>query len=136
VARLAELHADDGATRTADPRELATALVVLAPPAQSTPAPTLAAAATDAVQRIHRLLGPAEPLGRVRRHLLRATAAILALAPVLVALSPAVAALALGRVPAAQQGARPRRPRRRVTGRVTVVRRVYRRPAASRRPSQ
>jgi Peptidase family M48 len=106
------------------------------PPAQSTPAPTLAAAATDAVQRIHRLLGPAEPLGRVRRHLLRATAAILALAPVLVALSPAVAALALGRVPAAQQGARPRRPRRRVTGRVTVVRRVYRRPAASRRPSQ
>jgi bla regulator protein blaR1 len=101
VARLAELHADDAATRTADPRELATALVVLATPAQSTPAATLAAAATDAVQRIHRLLGPAEPLGRVRRHLLRATAAILALAPVLVALSPAVAALALGRVPAA-----------------------------------
>jgi Zn-dependent protease with chaperone function len=101
VARLAELHADDAATRTADPRELATALVVLATPAQSTPAATLAAAATDAVQRIHRLLGPAEPLGRVRRHLLCATAAILALTPVLVALSPAVAALALGRVPAA-----------------------------------
>jgi Zn-dependent protease with chaperone function len=101
VARLAELHADDAATRTADPRELATALVVLATPAQSTPVPALAAAATDAVQRIHRLLGPAEPLGRVRRHLLRATAAILALAPVLVALAPAVAALALGRVPVA-----------------------------------
>jgi Zn-dependent protease with chaperone function len=101
VARLAELHADDAATCTADPRELATALVVLATPAQSTPAPALAAAATDAVQRIHRLLGPAEPLGRVRRHLLRATAAILALAPALVALSPAVAALALGRVPVA-----------------------------------
>ena len=101
VARLAELHADDAATRTADPKELATALVVLATPAQATPAPVLAAAATDALQRIRRLLGPAQPLGRLRRHLLRATAAVLALAPVLVALSPAVVALALGRVPAA-----------------------------------
>jgi Zn-dependent protease with chaperone function len=100
VARLAELHADDAATRTADPRELATALVALATPAQPAPAPALAAAATDAVQRIHRLLGPAEPLSRPRRHLLRATAAILALAPVLVALAPAAAALALGRIPA------------------------------------
>ena len=99
VARLAELHADDTATRTADPRELATALVALATPAHATPAPALAAAATDAVQRIHRLLGPAEPLSRRRRHLLRATAAIVALAPVLVALAPAAAALALGRIP-------------------------------------
>jgi hypothetical protein len=53
------------------------------------------------VQRIHRLLGPAEPLGRVRRQLLRAGAGALALAPVLLALTPAVVALALGRVPAA-----------------------------------
>jgi bla regulator protein blaR1 len=101
VARLAELHADDAATRTADPRELATALVALATPGHPTPAPALGAAATDAVQRIHRLLGPAEPLSRPRQHLLRATAAILALAPILVALAPAVAALALGQVPAA-----------------------------------
>jgi Zn-dependent protease with chaperone function len=101
VARLAELHADDAATRTADPRELATALVVLATPAQSTPAAALAAAATDAVQRIHRLLQPAEPLSRLRRHLLRAEAAGLALAPALMALAPAIVALALGRVPAA-----------------------------------
>jgi hypothetical protein len=57
-------------------------------------------AATDAVHRIHRLLGPAEPLSRLRQHLLRATAAILALTPVLVAFAPAVAALALGKVPA------------------------------------
>jgi len=101
VTRLAELQADDAAIRAADPRALATALVVLATPAAPAPAPALAAAATDAVQRIHRLLGPAEPLGRLRRHLLRATAAALALTPVLVALTPAVAALALGRVPAA-----------------------------------
>jgi Zn-dependent protease with chaperone function len=100
VARLAELHADDAATRTADPRELATALVALATPVDATPTPALGAAATDAVHRIQRLLGPAEPLGRLRQHLLRATAAILALAPVLVALTPAVAALALGQVPA------------------------------------
>jgi Zn-dependent protease with chaperone function len=101
VARLAELHADDAAIRAADPRALATALVVLATPARPAPAPALAAAATDAVQRIHRLLGPAEPLGRLRRHLLRATAAALAVAPVLVALAPAVVALALGKLPAA-----------------------------------
>jgi Zn-dependent protease with chaperone function len=101
VARLAELHADDSAARSADPRELATALVVLATPAQSTPPPALAAAATDAAQRINRLLQPAEPLSPLRRHLLCAAAAILALAPVLVASAPAVAALALGRVPAA-----------------------------------
>jgi Zn-dependent protease with chaperone function len=99
VARLVELHADDAATRARDPRLLATALVVLATGAG--PAPALAAGATDSVQRIHRLLGPAEPLGRVRRQLLRATAAALAVAPVLLALTPAVIALALGRLPAA-----------------------------------
>ncbi len=99
VARLVELHADDAATRASDPRSLATALVVLATAAS--PAPALAAAATDAVQRIQRLLGPAEPLGPVRRHLLRATAAGLAVTPVLLALTPAVVALVLGRVPAA-----------------------------------
>jgi Zn-dependent protease with chaperone function len=99
VARLAEMHADDAATRVSDPRSLATALVVLA--TAGNPAPALAAAATDAVQRIHRLLGPAEPLGRGRRQLLRAAAAALALTPVLLALAPAVLALALGRLPTA-----------------------------------
>jgi hypothetical protein len=54
-------------------------------------------AATDAVRRIQRLLGPAEPLGRVRRQLLRTGAGALAL----LALTPAVVALALGRVPVA-----------------------------------
>ena len=99
VARLVELHADDAAARARDPRLLATALVVLATAAS--PAPALAAAATDSVQRIHRLLGPAEPLGRARRQLLRTIAAALALTPVVLALAPAVLALALGRLPAA-----------------------------------
>ena len=102
VARLVELHADDAATRARDPRLLATALVVLATPASpASPAPALAAGATDSIQRIRRLLGPSEPLGRVRRHLLRANAAALALTPVLLALTPAVIALALGKVPGA-----------------------------------
>ena len=100
VARLIELHADDAATRTSDPVPLAAALVVLATAAAS-PAPALAAAATDTVQRIQRLLHPAAPLSRVRQQLLRATASALALAPVLLALTPAVVALALGRVPGA-----------------------------------
>jgi hypothetical protein len=110
VERLVELHADDAATQARDPASLATALVVLAAAAASTsapapvpaaPAPVLASAATDAVQRIHRLLRPAEPLGRSRRLLLRAAAAALVLGPLAMALAPAVLALALGRVPPA-----------------------------------
>jgi Zn-dependent protease with chaperone function len=97
VARLIEMHADDTATGTRDGQVPATALVALA--AAASPAPGLAAA-TDAVQRIQRLLRPAEPLNRVHRQLLRAGAGALALTPVLLALTPAVVALALGRIPA------------------------------------
>jgi Zn-dependent protease with chaperone function len=99
VARLVELHADDKATRARDPEALAAALVVLATGAS--PAPALAAAATDAIQRIHRLLRPAEPVGRIRRQLLRAGIAALAVTPAVLALTPAIVALALGRVPGA-----------------------------------
>jgi Zn-dependent protease with chaperone function len=99
ITRLVEMHADDAATADRGAGPLATALVVLA--AAAGPAPGLAAATTDAVQRIQRLLRPAEPLTRVRRQLLRAGAAALALTPVLLALTPAIVALALGRVPAA-----------------------------------
>jgi Zn-dependent protease with chaperone function len=115
VERLVELHADDAATQARDPASLATALVVLAAaaatsasasapapapaPVPAAPAPVLASAATDAVQRIHRLLRPAEPLARSRRLLLRAAAAALVLGPLAMALAPAVLALALGRVP-------------------------------------
>ena len=98
VARLVELRADDAATRAHPPGRLAAALVVLATATATSPAPALGAAVTDTVQRIHRLLDPAEPLSRVRRQLLRATASALALTPVLLALAPAVLALALGRV--------------------------------------
>lgn len=100
VARLAEMHADDLARRAHEPGPLAAALVILA--TQAAPVAGLAAATTDAIGRIHRLLGPAEaPLGPVRRHLLRAGVAALALTPVLLALAPAAVALVLGRVPVA-----------------------------------
>jgi Zn-dependent protease with chaperone function len=99
ITRLVEMHADDAARADRDARPLATALVVLA--AAAGPAPGLAAASTDAVQRIQRLLRPADPLSRVRRKLLGAGAAVLALTPVLLALTPAIVALALGKVPAA-----------------------------------
>jgi Peptidase family M48 len=99
VTRLVEMHADDAATSDRDTRPLAVALVVLA--TSGSPAPALAAGATDTVQRIERLLSKAEPLSRVRRHLLRAGAVGVALTPLLLALAPAVVALALGRVPAA-----------------------------------
>ena len=124
VTRLVEMHADDTAIRSHDSRTLATALVVLsergalatgpavaglgaAGLAATGPCPTelgateLSVAAADALQRLQRLLRPAEPLGRLRRQLLRAAAGGLALTPVLLALTPALVALALGRVPAA-----------------------------------
>jgi Zn-dependent protease with chaperone function len=109
VARLVELHADDTAAKAHDSRTLATALVVLAEKGGLAPGPAvtglapagLGAAGADALQRVQRLLRPAEPLGRLRRQLLRAGAAGLALTPLLLALTPALVALALGRVPVA-----------------------------------
>jgi hypothetical protein len=68
ITRLAEMHADDTATAARGAGPLATALAVLA--AAAGPAPGLAAAATDAVQRIQRLLSPAEPLHLVNLLLL------------------------------------------------------------------
>jgi Zn-dependent protease with chaperone function len=99
VERLVELHADDAAVQARDPDSLAAALVVMSTADAAAPTAILASAATDAVQRIHRLLRPAEPLGRWRRLLLRAMAAGLVLGPLAMALAPAALALALGRVP-------------------------------------
>jgi Zn-dependent protease with chaperone function len=130
VARLVEMHADDTATAAHDTRTLATALVVLAEqgglvpgalaapglgatgpvaagPSATGPVPAglgaagITAAGAEALQRIQRMLRPAEPLGGLRRQLLRAGAAGLALTPPLLALTPALVALALGRAPVA-----------------------------------
>ena len=99
VARLVEMHADDAAARDRDPRVARHRAGRPRHRRQSRPA--LGAAATDSVRRVHRLLGPAEPLGRARRQLLRTIAAALALTPAVLALAPAVLALALGRLPPA-----------------------------------
>ena len=98
VARLAELHADDAA-RAGDAGPLATALVILATGGAA--APAMAAAAADVVQRVTRLLRPAQPLAPRHRLLLRAAVLALAIGPVLLALVPALLALALGPLPAA-----------------------------------
>jgi hypothetical protein len=98
VARLAELHADDAA-RAGDSGPLATALVILATGGST--APAMAAAATDVVHRVTRLVRPVPPLAPRHRLLLRAAVLALALSPVLLALTPALLALALGPVPAA-----------------------------------
>jgi hypothetical protein len=99
VARLAELHADDTAARACDSGPLASALVILATGGAA--APAMAAAATDVVTRVTRLLRPAQPLAARHRLLLRAGVAALAISPVLLALAPALLALALGPIPAA-----------------------------------
>jgi Zn-dependent protease with chaperone function len=96
LGRLVEMHADDAATQQHDAALLAGALVVLA--TSPSPEPVLAAAATDALARMHRLLAPAPPLEPAGRRFAAATVVALVLLPVLFALTPAFVALAQGRV--------------------------------------
>ena len=98
VATLIELHADDIAAQLSGPAPLAAALAILATAPQPAPAPGLSATSADVLQRIHRLLRPAAPAGPLRRRLLGAAALTLATGPVLLALLPAIVALALGKI--------------------------------------
>lgn len=98
VATLIELHADDVATPVSGPAPLAAALAILATAAPSGPAPALSATSADVLQRIQRLLRPATPAGPLRRRLLGTVALALAFGPILLALVPAMVALALGKV--------------------------------------
>jgi Zn-dependent protease with chaperone function len=96
VRGLLEMHADDLAASAHDPETLATALVAVAtsqPSAPSVaPVATLAAADTDAVARIRRLLLPSGTLSGRRRTTVRAAVVVLALIPALIALTPAAVA--------------------------------------------
>ena len=96
LARLIEMHADDVATVDHDRSVLATALVTLA--TAPTRHPALAAGATDALARMRRLLAPVPPLARAGRHAASAAFALLVLLPMLMAGTPALIALAMGRV--------------------------------------
>lgn len=98
VATLIELHADDVAMRVSGAVPLASALVILATAAAPDPSPGLSATSADVLHRIHRLLRPAAPVSPLRRRLLGAVALALATGPILLALLPAIVALALGKV--------------------------------------
>jgi Zn-dependent protease with chaperone function len=98
VATLIELHADDIATQVSGPAPLAAALAILATATPPSPSPGLSAASADVLQRIHRLLRPVGPAGPLRRRLLAAAALTLVTGPVLLALLPAIVALALGKI--------------------------------------
>ena len=128
VERLVELHADDVATRVADPSALAAALVVLAAaspapaPAAASPAPTLARPRrpwprparhpgrgrprADPGRGRHRrraadspAAGPGRTPGRAPPDAAARPGRGLVLLPALLALAPALLALVLGRVP-------------------------------------
>lgn len=94
VSRLLEMLADDAAARTQPRLAVATALATLATTGATTPAPVGALAATDTavLQRVRRLLHPAAPLPAWRRALLVTVPAAVALAPVVLAVAPALAA--------------------------------------------
>jgi Peptidase family M48 len=96
LGRLVEMHADDAATEHHDRAVLATALVTLA--TTPTRQPVLAAAATDVLARMRRLLAPSPPLDAAGRRLANITVAALVLLPLLFAVTPALVALAMGRV--------------------------------------
>jgi Zn-dependent protease with chaperone function len=92
VRALIEMHADDTAVRRHDPETLATALVTLATSARPVSPAVLAAADTEAVARVRRLLVPPRPLAPRARCSVRVGTAGLALVPLLLALAPAVVA--------------------------------------------
>jgi Zn-dependent protease with chaperone function len=127
VATLIELHADDVATRESGPAPLASALAILATAAAPGPSPGLSATSADVLQRVHRLLRPAPPVSPLRRRLLAAAALVLVVGPFLLALLPAVVALALGKVHTALTAKRPAGGSR--VGRVDRRRAISRAPA-------
>jgi beta-lactamase regulating signal transducer with metallopeptidase domain len=96
IGRLVEMHADDVATGAHDRSVLASALVALATaPIRQ---PVLAVAATDTLARMRRLLAPLPPLPRTTRRVVCGLIGVLVLLPLLTAGTPALIALALGRV--------------------------------------
>jgi Zn-dependent protease with chaperone function len=96
IRRLLEMHADELAARQHDPQVLATALVTVATAGLTTrpaaPSAALAAAGTDTVARIRRLLLPPRTLSRSRRAIARGAVSALIAVPLALALTPAAVA--------------------------------------------
>jgi Zn-dependent protease with chaperone function len=86
---LVEMLADDEASRRSDRRTLATALVDLG---QSPTPPGTVGASGDAVERVRRLVHPAEGVTRARRLVVLLACGALLVSPWLIALGPAWAA--------------------------------------------
>lgn len=93
IGRLLEMLADDAAARQSDRTMVATALVALAD--AQTPAAALAAGGPSALSRVRRLLAPADPLGRARTAGGFCLVAVALLAPILIAVAPAGAAIGM-----------------------------------------
>lgn len=91
VGRLAEMLADDAAVRHTDRLTVATALVRLA--GGATPVGALGAGGHTALVRVRRLAAPAEPLGRARVIVTVSAVALVALLPLALTVSPALAAM-------------------------------------------
>ncbi|MGI9085046.1 MAG: M56 family metallopeptidase [Aeromicrobium sp.] len=94
---LLEMQADDAAAKVGDRRVLATALVRLA----EGPAPmgALAAGTQAALQRVSRLVQPAQPLGRTHSFVAIGIIGAVIVAPVLIAAAPGISAAAMDYCP-------------------------------------
>jgi len=97
VARLAEMSADDAATRCVDRLEVADAMLTLAN--GRTPAAALGGGGDGVAERVRRLIAEASPLGRLRWWATAGVSAVLVVLPLLVVVAPAVAARRLDYCP-------------------------------------
>ena len=91
IGVLAEMIADDAASKHGDPTVLAAALVQLALRVPSMPTGTLAAGAVAAAERVRRLADPPRRLKLGQRLALAAGIVAVALAPLVIAAAPAIA---------------------------------------------
>jgi Zn-dependent protease with chaperone function len=90
VRRLVELLADDAATQTTDPLDLAGALLRLGSESH-TPAHALGASDTAAAERVRRLIDPPTRMGRARAAVAYTVAAAILAVPIAALVGPALA---------------------------------------------
>lgn len=93
LARLIEIHADDAASRCHDRRILAMALVSMAE--ARSPAGSLGAGGTATVSRVHRLVEPPRPVGRIRYLGLTGTILAMVAVPLVLVILPALNVIAV-----------------------------------------
>jgi beta-lactamase regulating signal transducer with metallopeptidase domain len=104
VTQLVEMIADDAATRTCVGPRLAAALLVMAE--HQAPSAVLAASGSGSAQRAWRLLRPSVPLNRAGRVAAAAGVAVVAAVPLILALTPVLAAMQCRDAPTALSMAR------------------------------